>query len=62
MLASFNQLSGINAISCYAPRILQGIGLQQGLALLSTVGIGIVNLIFTNRATAGINPAPDVKT
>jgi MFS family permease len=47
LLAFFNQLSGINAIIYYAPRILEGIGLQQSAALLSTVGIGIVNLIFT---------------
>jgi MFS transporter, SP family, arabinose:H+ symporter len=47
LLAFFNQLSGINAIIYYAPRIFAGIGLQQSAALLSTVGIGIVNLIFT---------------
>lgn len=47
LLAFFNQLSGINAIIYYAPRIFEGIGLQQSAALLSTVGIGIVNLIFT---------------
>jgi len=46
-LAFFNQLSGINAVIYYAPRILEGAGLQQSAALLSTVGIGIVNLIFT---------------
>ena len=47
LFAFFNQASGINAIIYYAPRILEDIGLGKGAALLSTVGIGIVNLIFT---------------
>jgi MFS family permease len=47
LIALFNQLSGINAVIYYAPRVLEGAGLQQSAALLSTVGIGIVNVIFT---------------
>ena len=47
LFAFFNQLSGINAVIYYAPRILEEIGLGKNAALLSTVGIGIVNLIFT---------------
>lgn len=47
LFAFFNQLSGINAVIYYAPRILEETGLGKGAALLSTVGIGIVNLIFT---------------
>lgn len=47
LFAFFNQLSGINAIIYYAPRILEETGLGKSAALLSTVGIGVVNLIFT---------------
>ncbi|MEO6131005.1 MAG: sugar porter family MFS transporter [Saprospiraceae bacterium] len=47
LIAFFNQLSGINFIIYYAPRILEKAGLTSGSALLSSAGIGIVNLIFT---------------
>ncbi len=45
--AMFNQVSGINAIIYYAPRIFEMTGLGRSSSLLSTVGIGVVNLIFT---------------
>ncbi len=47
LLAFFNQVSGINAIIYYAPRIFKMTGLSTSSALLSTAGIGLVNLIFT---------------
>jgi sugar porter (SP) family MFS transporter len=47
MIAFFNQVSGINAIIYYAPRIFEMTGLGESSALLSTAGIGIVNFIFT---------------
>ena len=47
LLAFFNQLSGINAIIYFAPRVFEKAGLAQDSAFLSTAGIGIVNLIFT---------------
>jgi len=47
MLAFFNQVSGINAIIYYAPRIFEMTGLGASSALLSTVGIGLVNFAFT---------------
>ncbi len=47
LIAFFNQLSGINAFLYYAPRIFEEAGLGQSTALLSSIGIGIVNLIFT---------------
>ena len=47
LFAFFNQVSGINAIIYYAPRILEMAGLGDQTALLSTAGIGLVNLIFT---------------
>lgn len=45
--AMFNQLSGINAIIYYAPRIFEMAGLGKSSSLLSTVGIGLVNFLFT---------------
>jgi sugar porter (SP) family MFS transporter len=47
LIAFFNQLSGINAFLYYAPRIFQEAGLGESTALLSSIGIGITNLIFT---------------
>ena len=47
LLAFFNQFSGINAVIYYAPRIFAQTGLGEESALLSTTGIGIVNLIST---------------
>lgn len=46
-VAFFNQLSGINAILYFSPRIFQMTGLESQAALLQSVGIGITNLIFT---------------
>ncbi len=47
LIAFFNQLSGINAFLYYAPRIFESAGLGQSTALLSSIGIGVVNLLFT---------------
>jgi sugar porter (SP) family MFS transporter len=47
LIALFNQLSGINAFLYYAPRIFETAGLATSSALLSSIGIGIVNVIFT---------------
>jgi MFS transporter, SP family, arabinose:H+ symporter len=47
LFAFFNQLSGINAVIYYAPRIFEMTGLGKDSALLSTAGIGVVNMIFT---------------
>lgn len=47
LIALFNQLSGINAFLYYAPRIFQEAGLGESTALLSSIGIGITNLVFT---------------
>lgn len=46
-IAFFNQASGINAFLYYAPRIFEEAGLGESTALLSSVGIGITNLLFT---------------
>ena len=47
LIAFFNQLSGINAILYFAPRIFQLAGLGSKAALLQSVGIGVTNLVFT---------------
>ncbi len=47
LIAFFNQLSGINAVLYFAPRIFEMTGLAQQAALLQSVGIGATNLIFT---------------
>lgn len=47
LIAFFNQLSGINAILYFAPRIFEMTGLEGKVALLQSVGIGVTNLIFT---------------
>ena len=47
LIAFFNQLSGINAFLYYAPRIFESAGLGESTALLSSIGIGVVNLVFT---------------
>jgi sugar porter (SP) family MFS transporter len=47
LVAFFNQLSGINAVLYFAPRIFEMTGLGAKAALLQSVGIGITNLIFT---------------
>ncbi|MEQ8216974.1 MAG: sugar porter family MFS transporter [Arenibacter sp.] len=46
-MAFFNQASGINAFLYYAPRILEEAGLGESTALLSSIGIGFINLLFT---------------
>jgi MFS family permease len=45
MIAAFNQLSGINAILYFAPRLLGLAGVDDPLS--ASIGIGVTNLIFT---------------
>lgn len=47
LVAFFNQFSGINAFLYYAPRIFEAAGLGESTAALSSVGIGLANLVFT---------------
>lgn len=47
LIALFNQFSGINAFLYYAPRIFAEAGLGESAALISSVGIGLINLLFT---------------
>lgn len=47
MVAFFNQVSGINAIIYFAPRIFEMAGISTESALISTIGIGLINLFAT---------------
>lgn len=47
LMAFFNQMSGINAIIYFAPRIFESAGISTEDALFSTIGIGIINLVAT---------------
>lgn len=46
-VAFFNQVSGINFLLYYAPRILEEAGFGKDNSLLSSISIGLMNLIFT---------------
>jgi len=47
LVAFFNQVSGINFVIYYAPRIFEAAGFEESTSLLSTAGIGLVNLVVT---------------
>ena len=47
LVAFFNQMSGINVVLYFAPRIFELAHLGEKAALLQSVGIGITNLVFT---------------
>jgi len=52
VVAFFSQLSGVNAVNYYAPRIFRMI-FGEGSELVSlagTIGVGVVNLVFTVAA------------
>lgn len=49
-IAMFNQLSGINALLYYAPRIFELAGAGADSALLQSVAVGGTNLLFTALA------------
>ena len=55
VLAMFNQLSGINAIMYYAPRIFEMTGLAKDTALLQAISIGVTNMLFTLLAISLID-------
>ncbi len=55
LIAMFNQLSGINAILYYAPRIFEKAGAATESAMFQSVIIGFTNLLFTMLALAIID-------
>ncbi|MEJ2593671.1 MAG: sugar porter family MFS transporter [bacterium] len=55
LIAVFNQMSGINAIMYYAPRIFEMTGFAKNSALAQSVTIGFTNLVFTMLAMSVID-------
>lgn len=47
LLAFFNQLSGINFVLYYAPRIFEQAGIAASDVLGASIPLGVVNLLFT---------------
>lgn len=47
MLAVFGQLSGVNIVVYYGPKILRAAGYGDVASLLGQVGFGLINLVFT---------------
>jgi len=47
MLSVFGQLSGVNIVVYYGPKILAAAGFRDAAALLGQVGFGLINLVFT---------------
>ncbi|HPG40059.1 MAG TPA: sugar porter family MFS transporter [bacterium] len=46
-LAIFQQITGINGVLYYAPRIFESVGLERSSAILQSVIIGAVNMLMT---------------
>jgi len=55
LLAMFNQLSGINAILYYAPRIFEMAGFSESQSFSQPIYIGVANLLFTLLAMTVID-------
>ena len=49
-MAAFNQLSGINAVWYYAPKIFTIAGASKGVSMFLPVVIGLTNIVFTIAA------------
>lgn len=54
-IAFFNQMSGINAILYYAPRVMQEAGASTSAAYWMSVAVGAVNLVTTMAALSVID-------
>ena len=55
MLSVFGQLSGVNIVVYYGPKILMAAGFHDAGALLAQVGFGLINLVFTVLALLTID-------
>lgn len=52
LVAFFANGCGINLIVYFAPQILQSVGMGSSASLLATVGLGVVNVVFTGVGMA----------
>lgn len=50
MLSVFQQFVGINVVLYYAPEVFRSVGSSTDVALLQTIIVGVINLIFTTIA------------
>ncbi|MGW8378957.1 sugar porter family MFS transporter [Streptomyces sp. ODS28] len=50
VVAATNQLVGVNAVIYYAPTMLQQAGFGSSAAILSSIGIGLANMLATGTA------------
>lgn len=50
LLSVFGQLSGVNIVIYYGPKILDAAGFAETAAFLGQVGFGLINLVFTIAA------------
>jgi len=55
LLAMFQQFIGINVIMYYAPAIFRDMGAKTDASLLSTIYVGIVNMLFTILAIVTVD-------
>ena len=55
ILAVFQQITGINTIMYYAPKIFANVGQSNDVALLQTIAIGATNVFFTLLAMSLID-------
>lgn len=55
MLSVFQQFVGINVVLYYAPEIFKSMGAQTDIALLQTIIVGAVNLLFTVLAIVSVD-------
>ena len=55
ILAVFQQITGINTIMYYAPKIFANVGQSNNIALLQTIAIGATNVVFTLLAMSLID-------
>ncbi|MCL2306432.1 MAG: sugar porter family MFS transporter [Planctomycetaceae bacterium] len=55
VMAFFNQLSGINAVLYYAPKVFKLAGASEGTAMFFPVIIGFINIFVTMAAMAAID-------
>ncbi|KAB8307952.1 D-xylose transporter XylE [Erwinia endophytica] len=50
MLSVFQQFVGINVVLYYAPEVFRSVGSSTDVALLQTIIVGVINLLFTTIA------------